>query len=98
MLRHACVRTSAGLLRPPVPLADGGEAAVLQVRLLAERKALHEVHFLLVREGLRPLARSALFGEADVPAGITCRHPGGVVILQNHLNENTLSVCTVGFL
>lgn len=93
-----CVRTSAGLLRSPVPLAYGGEAAVLQVRLLAGRKALHEVHFLLVRESLWSSAGSALFGEANVPASITCWHPGGVVVLQNHLDEDTLSICTVGFL
>lgn len=71
---------------------------MLQVRLLTWRKALHEVHFLLVWESLRPSARSALFGEADVPAGVTRRHPGRVVVLQNHLDEDTLSVCTVGFL
>lgn len=93
-----CIRTSAGLLRPPVPLADGGEAAVLQVRLLAGRKAFHEVHLLLVRESLWPSARSTLFGEANVPASVTCWHPGGVVVLQNHLNEDTLIICTVGFL
>lgn len=71
---------------------------MLQVRLLTGRKTLHEVHVLLVRECVRPSARSTLFGEADVPAGMTRRHPGRVVVLQNHLDEDTLRIRTVGFL
>lgn len=84
--------------RFPASLADGGEATVLRVRLLARRKALHEVNVLLVGSRLRTSAWSSLFGEAYVPAQVARRHPGGVVILQNHLDEDALAIHAAAFL
>ena len=100
-LHHALgmeVGRSMALLRPPAPLAHGGEAAVLQAGLLSRRESLHEVDVLLVGESLRPSPRSAPFGEAHVPAHVARRHPGGVVVLQHYLDEDALGVPTAGFL